>query len=176
MLKFLIDVSPANEGTDSPWWVIIDPRQMMSPDAGSVGDMVTGPFFSREDAQEHLEARSHAFTSRAVVYCMTGYWSGQYKRKWREADAAAAQDVNALTKREAHVMRHALGLDHRGNKSYRNYFVVRISHVDLSILRGLVGRGLMTEQFDMANSVFSVTSAGRKALGLPSRVSGVEEP
>lgn len=87
MPEITIQVSDANEGTDSPWWVIIDPKQMMKPDYHAVAQMVTGPFFSRVAAENHLKTRRYAFSSRAVVYCMTGYWSQEYKQAWREAEA-----------------------------------------------------------------------------------------
>ena len=81
-----INLSEANEGMDSPWWVIIDPCQMMKPDFHTVAQMVTGPFFSRDEAEGHLNGRRYAFSSRAVVYCMTGYWSHQYKMACRAAE------------------------------------------------------------------------------------------
>ena len=68
-----------NEATSAPYWLIIDPRQMMSPDCYAVAGMITGPFFSREDAQNHLEQRRYSFSKRAVVYCHSGYWSSKYK-------------------------------------------------------------------------------------------------
>ena len=46
---------PPAEGTEAPWWVIIDPRQMMRADADKVADMVTGPFLSPAEAQEDVE-------------------------------------------------------------------------------------------------------------------------
>lgn len=86
MPEITLHVSDANEGTDSPWWVIITPRQMMKPDIESVADMITGPFFSRENAENHLEARRYAYGPRSAVYCMTGYYSNEYKQAWREAE------------------------------------------------------------------------------------------
>jgi len=91
MLKIEIDVSEENEGTDSPWWLIVDPKQMMRPEAHTVAmSMITGPFFSREEAEDHLRSRRHAFSRRAVVWCHSGYWSRQYKEKYREAEMALA--------------------------------------------------------------------------------------
>lgn len=82
-VKFEIEVSTLNEGTDSPYWLILDPRQMMSACVESVASMITGPFFSREEAETHLKNRSHAFGKKAVVYCHSGYWAKQYKALWR---------------------------------------------------------------------------------------------
>jgi hypothetical protein len=68
-----------NESTAAPYWLIIDPSQMMRPDCHTVAGMITGQFFCREDAQSHLEARRYNFSKRAVVYCHSGYWSKKYK-------------------------------------------------------------------------------------------------
>lgn len=66
------------EGTRAPYWLIIDPMQMMKPDCHLVAQMVTGPFFSREAAQQHLDARRYAYSHRAVVYCHSAHRSKQY--------------------------------------------------------------------------------------------------
>ena len=68
-----------NEGTSCPYWLVIDPRQMMKPDCHTVASMIDGPFFSREDAQNYLESRRYAYGPKAVVYCTSGYWSKKYK-------------------------------------------------------------------------------------------------
>ena len=81
-MKIEIEVSDENEATESPWWIIIDPRQMMKPDCFHVANMITGPFFSRKEAEDHLKYRRHAFSKRAVVYCHSGYNSGQYYSKF----------------------------------------------------------------------------------------------
>ena len=72
------------EATESPYWIIIDPRQMFSLDCHQVASMITGVFFSREDAEMHLKQRRHAFSKHAVVYCHSGYWSNKYKNLCRE--------------------------------------------------------------------------------------------
>lgn len=66
------------EGTANPYWLIIDPHQMFKPDSHTVAGMITGPFFSREAAQQHLTARRYAFGKHAVVYCHSAYWSNEY--------------------------------------------------------------------------------------------------
>jgi len=68
-----------NEGTAAPYWLIIDPRQMMAPDCHTVASMIDGPFFSRDDAQQQLENRRYDYGPKAVVYCASGYWSKKYK-------------------------------------------------------------------------------------------------
>ena len=67
------------EYTESPYWLILDPRQMFRCDANELASMITGPFFSREDAKQHLDNRRYAFSKYAVVYCHSGYWSYKYK-------------------------------------------------------------------------------------------------
>ena len=84
-MKIELDVSEENEGTESPYWLIIDPKQMMRPDVYAVSGMITGPFFSRESAERHLKIRSHAFSKRARVFCHSGYWSEEYKSACRKA-------------------------------------------------------------------------------------------
>lgn len=74
------------EGTDSPYWLILDPRQNMSCDIYHLSSQITGIFFSREDAERHLSSRRYAFSDRAAVFCCSGYWSHQYKTKIREAE------------------------------------------------------------------------------------------
>ena len=71
------------EGTESPYWLILDPQQMFRCDIHELASMITGPFFSREDAQNHLDNRRHAFSKHAKVYCHSGYWSAKYKKLCR---------------------------------------------------------------------------------------------
>ena len=85
MAKVTVEVSERVESTSAPYWLVIDPKQMMSPDPMAVANMVTGPFFSREAAERHLKSRSHAFSSRAVVWCHSGCWSREYVLACREA-------------------------------------------------------------------------------------------
>lgn len=87
-MRIELEVSIENEGTRSPWWVIVDPKQMMKPDCHEVMiGMITGPFFSRKDAQEHLESRPYRFSKRAVVYCASGCDSYQYDKAYSEAES-----------------------------------------------------------------------------------------
>lgn len=88
-MKITINVDiENNEGTESPWWMIIDPKQNMSTKTDAchnIASMITGPFFSRENAENHLSARRHVFGPNAVVYCTSGYWSFDYKMAIRRA-------------------------------------------------------------------------------------------
>jgi hypothetical protein len=88
-MKIELEVSTQNECTDSPWWVIINPEQNFSKGIEgihNIGSMITGPFFSREEAQDHLTARRYAFGTNACVYCLSGYWSRQYKEAYRKSE------------------------------------------------------------------------------------------
>ena len=89
MAKITLNVDlENNEGTESPWWAIIDPRQNFKADSQgihNIANMITGPFFSRGSAETHLEARRHAFSGHARVFCFSGYWSNEYKKAINEA-------------------------------------------------------------------------------------------
>ena len=84
--KIEIMVSGKNEGTSAPWWIIIDPRQNFDVgDRGlsNIAHMITGPFFSREEANQMLEARRHHYSKHAVVYCHSGHGTREYANKVR---------------------------------------------------------------------------------------------
>lgn len=82
--------SADNEGTESPWWMIIDPRGLAdqikkSEDVDhndivhSIASSIAGPFFSRSDAQNYLDAKGYEYSKHARVYCKSGHWSHKYK-------------------------------------------------------------------------------------------------
>lgn len=82
-----------NEATAYPWWLIIDPKQMMKPEARIVGmSMITGPFVNRERAERYLKARSYAFSDRAVVWCASGHES-EHWRKLVDNHLPVLQDI-----------------------------------------------------------------------------------
>ncbi|MFH1614895.1 MAG: hypothetical protein ABIG61_07415 [Planctomycetota bacterium] len=88
-MKITIDVSEENEGTDSPYWLIINPRQNFRVDDQSIHDiasMITGPFFSREAAQLFLNVTRYNFGTNPRVFCASGHPSRQYREAWRKAD------------------------------------------------------------------------------------------
>ena len=86
-MKIEIEVSEDNESTRSPWWVIVDPKQIMKPDCYSVMvGMITGPFFSRKSAQDFLDNKRHRYSKRAVVYCASGCDSNQYDEAYSIAE------------------------------------------------------------------------------------------
>lgn len=89
-----LKVSEDNEGTAEPYWLIVDPSHVYiseeeeEADVHNIANAITGPFFSREEAQAHLDRRRYAFGKNAVVvvYCHSGYWSKQYKDAFRVAE------------------------------------------------------------------------------------------
>jgi hypothetical protein len=83
-MKIELEISEDHEGTESPYWLILDPHQMLALNVNDLASMITGPFFSRKEAQDHLEARSYNFSEHAKVYCHSGYWSHQYKEACRK--------------------------------------------------------------------------------------------
>lgn len=76
-----IDVSDEVEATRAPWWMIIDPSQNFRTDnqgLHNIASMITGPFFSRAEAQRVLDRRRYFFGKGARVFCDSGYQSVQY--------------------------------------------------------------------------------------------------
>ena len=95
-MKIEISVSDNHEGTDSPWWMIVKPQQNFSTgEQGiyNIAGMITGPFFSREEAELELESRRYNYGKTAVVFCASGYNSGQYRTAYRNAEAKAKQEA-----------------------------------------------------------------------------------
>lgn len=82
-MKIQLEVTGDCEGTDSPYWLILDPRQNMGADVHMMGGHITGPFFSRKEASDFLTATRYNFGKRACVYCLSGTYSGQYKEALR---------------------------------------------------------------------------------------------
>lgn len=82
-MKIEIEVSELNEFTDSPYWLILDPLENLELRIPVLAGQITGPFFSREEAENHLTNRRHNFSNEATVYCMSGYWSRKYKEALR---------------------------------------------------------------------------------------------
>ncbi len=78
-MQIKIELSEENEGTSEPYWLILAPLQNMRADIHALAGQITGPFFSRKSADDHLNSRRYAFASTAGVYCMSGYWSKEYK-------------------------------------------------------------------------------------------------
>ncbi len=67
------------DGTDYPYWVIVDPTKNMSCDIDIAAGQCTGPFFSRKDAENTLKNNWRRFSDKARVYCQSGYLSPRYR-------------------------------------------------------------------------------------------------
>ena len=88
-MKIELDVAENNEMTAYPWWMIVDPRQNFHTDTRgltNVAFMITGPFFSREEAECVLKARRHNFGTGAKVWCSSGCDTLQYRKACEEAE------------------------------------------------------------------------------------------
>ncbi len=71
--------SADNEGTAAPYWLIIDPDCVVdSSDVRSLAASISGPFFSRFDADEYLKNKAHRYSKDAKVYCCSGHASRKY--------------------------------------------------------------------------------------------------
>lgn len=91
-MKIQLEVSDRNEGTEAPWWIIVDPGQNFSTGEDGIyriAGMITGPFFSREEAETVLRVQHYNFSQNATVFCASGYNTLQYHQEWRKADLAA---------------------------------------------------------------------------------------
>jgi hypothetical protein len=102
MKKFEIEVSEENEGTANPYWIIIDPNEEEEEDLNCFEDgedyktkkgginniafMVTGLFFSREEAENYIKNKSYNYSRNAKVYCYSAVYDCQYSRKMRDAN------------------------------------------------------------------------------------------
>lgn len=88
-MKIEIEVSEKNEGTQAPWWMIIDPRQNLHTGREAcfnIAGMITGPFFSREHAERVLQAQRYNFGKGAVVYCHSGHANRDYYEQISKAE------------------------------------------------------------------------------------------
>lgn len=68
-----------NEATSYPWWFIVDPQQNLRCDISAVAMNITGPFLSRETAEQFLKNTRYNFGKRAAVWCGSGTYSPEYR-------------------------------------------------------------------------------------------------
>ena len=83
-MRIELEISDENEGTQSPYWLIIDPKQNLKRGLDgiyNIASMITGPFFSRREAGIVLRNRSHHYSDKAIVYCHSGCDTIQYYNK-----------------------------------------------------------------------------------------------
>lgn len=88
-MKIELEISEKNEGTSAPWWAIIDPRQNFETGnhgLHNIANMITGPFFSREDAEMFLHRTRYNFGRNAAVFCFSGYYSYEYSSAIKDAE------------------------------------------------------------------------------------------
>ncbi len=86
-MKITLEISEENEGTAYPWWMIVDPHQnFKTNDEGlyNVAGMITGPFFSRAEAETVLRQQRHHFGVNAKVFCASGHNTVAYGDAFRE--------------------------------------------------------------------------------------------
>lgn len=86
-----------NEMTANPWWAIVAKNRMGS------NAILAGPFFSRERAEEHRQARLYEYGEGSIVFCFSGHISQHYK------DLRAA-----LTATAPAVAKFLAGVERRG--------------------------------------------------------------
>lgn len=75
---------PNAESTAFPWWAIICPDRLSGytkadQRVSGITSAVIGPFFSRESATLYLEDHRYRYGDNAVVYCMSGHESPEWR-------------------------------------------------------------------------------------------------
>lgn len=94
-MKIKLVVSDDNEATSSPWWVIINPSFLKDWQSGEeywdeemaiqmIASAVTGPFFSREEAESTLKRTRYNYSKSTIVYCKSGCYTDQYDDAMRK--------------------------------------------------------------------------------------------
>ena len=81
-MKISLEISERNEATAYPWWMIVDPRQnFKTNDEGlhNIAGMITGPFFSRAEAETILKQMRHHYGPNAKVFCASGHNTVAYR-------------------------------------------------------------------------------------------------
>lgn len=79
-MKITLDISEQNESTSFPWWFIVNPHFGTTSNPENVASCVTGPFFSREEAENELKYRSYDYSKKAIVWCGSGYHTNSYRK------------------------------------------------------------------------------------------------
>lgn len=86
-MKITIDVSEKNEGTNAPWWIIIDTMGITKiENFQNITPMISGPFFSREHAENYLKNNKHNYSDDAIVYCKSGFHNHKYVSAYNNAE------------------------------------------------------------------------------------------
>lgn len=74
-----------NEATAAPYWLILDPKQNMCCGVHELASQISGPFFSRGDAQNFLDRTRYNFSKKARAYCHSGHMSMKYAKLCKDA-------------------------------------------------------------------------------------------
>lgn len=86
--KIELKVSEKCESTSFPWWAILDSAMLGGGrSVDRLAGAITGPFFSRDEAEAELGRRRYDYSDKAVVYCLSGCNSGRYKRAMALAES-----------------------------------------------------------------------------------------
>jgi len=74
-----------NDGTAYPFWAIVS--------NGGIGNICwhSGPWFNRQDAEQHLKNKTHRYPKKAYVYCFSGHMSHHYTELYDAANKALAE-------------------------------------------------------------------------------------
>jgi hypothetical protein len=76
-----------NEFTNAPYWMIIDTNGKIEISGfRDVAQMITGPFFCRQDATDYLKTFQYNFSDEAKVFCKSGHQSTKYLGLWRSVE------------------------------------------------------------------------------------------
>jgi hypothetical protein len=82
ILNGILNISTFNslqcDYTNSPFWIIVEPKQILKKDAEQIASCVTGIFFSRESAQQYLDAHCYNFADNTIVYGCAGHHNDEY--------------------------------------------------------------------------------------------------
>ena len=100
-MKIEIEISGDNEATAYPWWVIINPTEHMQKEdvetdtlgVSEIAFAITGPFFSREEAESHLLRRRYAYHADAAVWCLSGHDTQVYREAIDKVGATDGEHV-----------------------------------------------------------------------------------
>lgn len=103
LVKRLAEVAHAenNEATAAPYWMILNPRQMLKPTIGNVGSMLVGPFFSRKDATDYMNATRYRYGPHVGVFCCSGGNSEKFVGLYRASMALRSTIANEATEKES---------------------------------------------------------------------------
>ena len=70
--------SPNVESTAAPWWAILDPGRGRGRRASDIAGAITGPFLTREAAEDYLDDNRHNYGPSAAVWCLSGHASPEW--------------------------------------------------------------------------------------------------